>query len=236
MSEYDYAGEELELFAGAVRWKAYCRERLARFIRGDVLEVGAGIGGTTAAYCDGTQASWLCLEPDARMAADLAAKAAGGAFAIRPEVIAGTLAELPQDRRFDSILYIDVLEHIEDDRGELARAAGHLREGGHLVVLCPAHDFLFTPFDRAIGHFRRYNRRMFRAIAPPGLTLEVLDYMDSAGMLLSLGNRLLLRSSMPSSSQIRIWDRVFVPVSRRLDPVFGRRLGKSVVAVWSRRS
>jgi SAM-dependent methyltransferase len=236
MSEHEYTGTELELFAEAVRWKAYCGDRLGRFIRGDVLEVGAGIGGTTAAWCDGTQESWLCLEPDSKLAADLAAKAAAGAFTMRPEVMAGTLASLPADRRFDAILYIDVLEHIEDDRGELARAGEHLRDGGHLIVLCPAHNFLFTPFDRAIGHFRRYNRSMFRAISPPGLSTVSIDYMDSAGMLLSLGNRLLLRSSMPTASQVRLWDRVFVPCSRLIDPLVGRHLGKSVVAVWSRRS
>ncbi|WP_165226351.1 class I SAM-dependent methyltransferase [Aquisphaera insulae] len=236
MSDQVYPGKELELFAAAVRWKDYCRERLGRYIKGDVLEVGAGIGGTTAVYCDGSQASWTCLEPDPKLALELATRAAAGGFAIRPEVIAGTLEDLPAGRAFDAILYIDVLEHIEDDRDELVRAAGHLRAGGHLIVLCPAHNFLYSPFDRAIGHHRRYNRRMFRAIAPTGLDSDSMTYMDSAGMLLSLGNRILLRSGMPTASQIRLWDRAFVPVSRWLDPLLGRRLGKSVVAVWTRRS
>jgi hypothetical protein len=58
--------------------------------------------------------------------------------------------------------------------------------------------------------------------------------LDSAGLLASLANRLLLRSAMPSPEQIAFWDRVLVPISRVLDTLFGRRLGKTVVAVWSR--
>ena len=67
------------------------------------------------------------------------------------------------------MLYIDVLEHIEHDLDELARAASHLAPGGHLVVLAPAHQALFSDFDRAIGHYRRYNRAGLQKLAPAGL-------------------------------------------------------------------
>ena len=234
MSEYEYSGKELDLFAGATCWKSYCRARLSRYIAGDVLEVGAGIGGTTRVLCDGTQRSWTCLEPDHHLAKTLSASLKARPLALVPEIHAGTLSSLTRDRLFDTILYIDVLEHIEDDRAELVRAGQHLREGGHLVVLCPAHNFLFTDFDRAIGHFRRYDRAMFRGVSPLELHLRELYYLDSAGMILSWGNRLLLRSSQPTQAQIRLWDRVFVRCSRLLDPLFGWRLGKTIVAVWSR--
>jgi hypothetical protein len=127
---------------------------------------------------------------------------------------------------------MDVLEHIADDRAELEMAADRLRPGGHLIVLAPAHQWLFAPFDAAIGHFRRYTKGTLGAAAPAALPLIRLVYLDSAGMLASLGNRLLLRSSMPTPRQIAFWDRVLVRCSRWTDPMFGYTLGKSVLAVW----
>jgi len=137
-------------------------------------------------------------------------------------------------RQFDTILYIDVVEHIEKDREELKRAASHLRPGGHLIVLSPAHQRLFSPFDAAIGHFRRYNRAMLRAISPAGLLLERMRYLDSAGMILSAANMLLLRQSMPTAAQLRFWDLCIVPISRVLDKLLLYSIGKTVIAVWRR--
>ena len=108
------------------------------------------------------------------------------------------MASLPSEDRFDTILYVDVLEHIEDDRGELAGAAARLRTGGHVVVLAPAHQALYSPFDKAIGHFRRYSHRSLLAAAPSTLQPVAAYYLDAVGMAASLANRLLLRASMPS--------------------------------------
>jgi hypothetical protein len=150
-------------------------------------------------------------------------------------VVVGTLEDASvSSEPFDTILYVDVLEHIEDDRGELALAARLLKPGGHLVVLSPAHRWLYTAFDSVIGHHRRYTRADLRAITPTGLALVRLDYLDSVGLLASLGNRLLLRQALPTPGQIALWDRVLVRLSTRLDPLFGNRLGKSVLGVWRR--
>ncbi len=118
---------------------------------------------------------------------------------------------LQASESFDTIVYIDVLEHIEDDAGELKLAARRLRRGGRIVVLSPAHQFLYTPFDAAIGHFRRYNRSSLRKISPPGLELEKLFYLDAFGIAASAMNRLLLRQSMPTKAQIETWDKWIVP-------------------------
>ena len=148
----------------------------------------------------------------------------------------GTLADLEDRDRFDTILYMDVLEHIDDDRAELALAADRLRPGGQLIVLAPAHQWLFTPFDAAIGHYRRYTKRMLRAAAPAAMRPIRLAYLDAAGMLASLGNRLVLKSAMPNPGQIAVWDRFLVPCSRWIDPMLGYTLGKSVLAVWTKPS
>jgi hypothetical protein len=145
---------------------------------------------------------------------------------------AGTVRDLPSDARFDAILYVDVLEHVRDDVAELAAAAGMLRAEGALIVLAPAHGWLYSPFDRAIGHHRRYTRRSLAAAGPPGVRRVVLRYLDSVGLLASAGNRFVLRKSIPTAGDIARWDQLMVPVSRWLDPWLGFRIGKSVLGIW----
>jgi hypothetical protein len=146
----------------------------------------------------------------------------------------GTVADVDRRSRFDAILYIDVLEHIEDDRREAERAAALLSQGGSLIVLSPAFPLLYSEFDRALGHFRRYTRRSLAAVMPPTLTRRRLEYLDSVGFLASLGNRLLLKQELPTARQIALWDRVMVPASRVVDPVLARGFGRSVLAVYER--
>jgi SAM-dependent methyltransferase len=227
-----YPGGELELFARARNWKRYLADRLAPHITGEVAEVGAGLGAMTAVLCGVGVTHWLCLEPDASMAAEMARATRDGELPAPCRVFNGTLADIAEAPRFDAILYIDVLEHIEEDRAELERAARRLKLGGRLVVLAPAHPWLFSPFDKAIGHYRRYRLADTARLAPPGAALVVARYLDSVGLLASLANKLWLRASMPSLRQILIWDRLMVPLSRLLDRLAFGRLGKSVLFVW----
>lgn len=120
-----------------------------------------------------------------------------------------------------------------ENAGRIARRNTSTR-GGHLVVLAPAHQMLFTAFDSAIGHFRRYNREALLALTPNGLIPQKAVYLDSVGLLASLGNRFVLRSATPKASQIRLWDNFMVPLSRFIDPLTGYGFGKSVVTVWRR--
>lgn len=228
MSGFAYIGSELDLFAHAVTWKAYFRSQLLPYLQGDVLEVGAGIGANTRLLCEATQRRWLCLEPDR----SLAARIEGGGLPPRCEVIAGTIEDLPPQDRFDAILYLDVLEHIENDRQDLTLAAAHLKAGGALIVLAPAWQWLFTPFDQAIGHYRRYSKASLREVVPSTLSEDRVLYLDSVGLVSSLGNKLVLHAAMPTLGQIRFWDRLLVPLSRRLDPLLGYRIGKSILGVW----
>ncbi len=235
MSNPTYPGGELELFAKATHWKKYWTARLRPYLRGAILEVGAGIGSNTLLLANGRQERWVCLEPDPNLVAKLIRRLKDGAHSQGCEVRSGTLEALAPDERFDTILYIDVLEHIADDLGELQRVARHLTVHGRLVVLSPAHSWLFSPFDRAIGHHRRYTRRTLRQLTPTGLTVETSFYLDAVGLLASIANRVLLRQSLPTPGQLAFWDNCLVPCSRILDPLTAHQLGKTVVCVWQRK-
>lgn len=231
MSEH-YIGTELQLFARAVNWKRYLARCLESFIAGRVLEVGAGTGSNIPYLWNRPVTAWNALEPDVALCEQIRAAADSRYGPLR--IISGTLAALDATERFETVLYVDVLEHIKDDVGELARAVGHLECGGHLVVVVPAHQFLFSPFDAAIGHFRRYNLAMLSRLTPAGCTIKRAMMLDAVGFFASLANRLLLHSAMPTLPQIALWDRVLVPVSRLVDPLTFHRFGKTAVIVWAR--
>ncbi len=231
---YHYVGDELDLFAAAVRWKSYFRRRIAPYLGTEVLEVGAGLGGTTRALCRGDEARWVCLEPDPALATRLEAAQAAGRLPRSCAVVVGTLADQLLGEQFDSVLYMDVLEHIEGDRAEMEQAARRVKPGGYVIALSPAHQWLFTPFDRSIGHCRRYTRKSMAAITPDGLDLAWIGYLDSVGLLASLANKVLLRQAMPTPTQVAFWDRVLVRMSEWVDPLGGYRVGKSILAIWRR--
>lgn len=231
---YQYVGSELELFAAVTNWKTYFARVLAPFVAGDVLEVGAGMGSNTPFLQTERVRRWTCLEPDSGLAERIAERIALRQLPSYCEVITGTMTTVPPSRRFDAILYIDVLEHIEGDRAELASAAEHLAPDGKLVVLAPAHQWLFSPFDAAVGHHRRYNGSSLAALEPPGCRLEASLMLDCAGLLASLANRMVLSAAQPTTRQLAFWDKVLVPISRVLDGATSHSLGKTVVAVWSR--
>jgi SAM-dependent methyltransferase len=227
-----YVGSELGLFEKAVHWKSYFGSMIREYMVGAVLEVGAGIGGTTRVLCDGQQTRWTALEPDPQLADTLNGIALEKPFRTPLEIIVGTIQSLASSRMFDAIIYIDVLEHIEDDVGEMRRATRHLKPNGVLIVLSPAQQWLYSEFDEAVGHVRRYTAGTLGAVVPGLLRREKLLYLDSVGVLASVGNRLFLRRSLPDSHQIRLWDRVFVRLSRLVDPALGYRVGKSILGVW----
>ena len=228
MSDFQYMGSELEIFAHANNWKSYVQSQLRPYVVGDVLEVGAGIGGTTRALNDGAQRRWVCLEPDSAFAKRISSLP----HLQNCEVLVGMLPDLDDREKFDAILYIDVLEHIKEDAAELILAARHLKTDGVIVVLAPAFPWLYTPFDAAIGHFRRYTRNSLRALAPVGLREEKCIYLDAFGILASAGNLLFLQAANASAGQMRFWDNCLVPISRVMDRAFAFSLGRSILAIW----
>jgi SAM-dependent methyltransferase len=221
---FHYSGDELPLMAQAVRWKSYVAAQLRPYLGPSVLEVGAGIGGNIPHLFHPPVQHWTALEPDAAQARQITDP--------RARVVVGALDALAQADRFDTIAYLDVLEHVADDTAELRQAASHLLPGGHLIVLAPAYPFLFSPMDTEVGHYRRYTRGRLREITPPGCRIERLRHLDSAGFFASLANRLVLRAPALSPAQVSFWDGTLVPASRILDPLIGYRFGRSLLAVW----
>lgn len=224
-----YIGNELEIFEHARNWKTYYSSFIKPLLGKEVAEIGAGLGGTTTALCDGTQEAWFCVEPDAELIKEVDRKISKGMLPNICKSFTGYSSDLKQ--QFDSVLYIDVIEHIENDGAELKRAANLLRTGGYLFIIVPAHQTLYSPFDKLIGHYRRYSRKSLKNVMPPDLKIEKAYYLDSMGYFASLVNRLFLKQSLPTLKQVQFWDKFIVPFSRVTDRLLGFNFGKSVLLI-----
>ena len=234
MDNSEYIGNELHIFKAAKNWKKYWLKSVANFIEGEVLEVGAGIGVNTELLLNSCKkiTKLTAVEPDHILANEITQNQKIDKNKV--DVKVGYLKSLPITKKFDTILYIDVIEHIEDDKAEMDLAMSYLKEGGHLIVLVPAYNSLFSPFDKAIGHFRRYNKKMLKESIPKELKRRKIFYLDSLGALASLTNKLILKQSSPTEKQILKWDRIIVPTSKIVDIFIFRSAGKSLIGVWKK--
>jgi len=127
-------------------------------------------------------------------------------------------------RQFDSILYMDFLEHIEaETQPRLASSrVASTKPSGTLVILSPATaNGCSPPSTAAIGHYRRYSKNSLRSIVPGGLRETKCIYLDSAGLFGVTGEQTLsCARPYPSKAQNPFWDRALVPISRATDPRF----------------
>lgn len=230
----EYCGTELEVFSQARNWKRYWADTITPYLGDEVLDVGAGLGATARVLRTRTYRRWVELEPDHDLALAIKGLQEQGEIPDYYEIVNGTSSALLTVGAFDTILYIDVLEHIEDDRSELARVAGLLTTGGHIVVVAPAHPWLFSEFDRQVGHLRRYVAADFDRIKPECCRIVRLSCLDSVGLFASLANRLFLKTGSPSLRQIKFWDGFLVPLSRLVDRLLMGKVGKSIVCVMKK--
>ncbi len=232
---YKYPGNELAFFEKAQNWKKYFSSFISRYIGDRVLEVGAGAGATSKLLNDGRPAEWLLLEPDESLASAIREKIQSGTLPSNCRIAVGTLETIGDQRNsFDTIIYIDVLEHIEKDSQEMQCAMDLLKTGGYLVILSPAYQVLYSEFDKALGHYRRYTRKMMREIAPATAELIELRYLDTVGFFASLANKLLLHQQNAKQQQVSFWDRYFIPVSRITDKLLFYSFGRSILGVWKK--
>ena len=142
------------------------------------------------------------------------------------------MATFVPDRRYDSIVMMNVLEHIEDDAAALTTLREALNPGGRLVVYVPAFMLLYSDFDRDIGHFRRYRKKPLRLLMEQS-GYEVVDsrYVNSVGALGWFAYSRVLGRKPSDQLTVSACDRIVVPVVRRVETRISPPFGLSVLVV-----
>jgi SAM-dependent methyltransferase len=202
-----------------------------------IVEVGAGLGGVTTVLAERfPNACIMCIEPDETNYAALTATFAGNG---RTSAVPGTLADhqhVVKQLPPDVLLYVNVLEHIQDDVDELRRAAQVLPPEGVLSIFVPALGGLYGPIDAKSGHFRRYSLESLRQVVEAaGFRVDEIRYVDRLGILPYWWNYRFLNKSGISGGSVWAFDRVFVPTMRLTEEVLGvLPIGKNLACVARR--
>jgi len=199
---------EFQALNEAVNYRRALFSEFGPFFRGDVLEVGAGIGQITDHLVQMPAVKRiLSIEPEAAYCAQHRSRLPRG------ELIEGTVADLPPGTQWDAVLSINVLEHIQDDESELKRYAELLStRQGVLCLFVPARPEIFAPIDKDFGHFRRYTKpELTRKLLAAGFTIERLDYFNSVGYLAWWFNFCLLKKRGFERKKVRLYDRAIFP-------------------------
>jgi len=226
----EYQRNDLHSLRAAPKYRAYLGETCAPWITGrSVIEIGAGLGDFGRQLLEYRPSSLTLVEPGPECFGELAQMGGPG---VR------TLHEFSQDvaarekASFDTALYSNVLEHIEDDVSEMRTALELLRPGGHLLVIVPAHQFLFSPIDEKLLHYRRYNRQSFLRLAGevPGFEVVECRYLNKLGVAGWLFNK-WRGTAHQSKFLFAVFDKYFLPLTRVLDHVAPRSFGLSLFVV-----
>lgn len=220
---------EFEALREAKNYRAALVKEFRAFLKGNVLEVGAGIGQFTQMLIRLPEIRKLVsIEPDSAFCARLQT-----AF---PDlsIIQGTSSHLELRQSWNTIVSVNVLEHIEDDQGELKRYYD-LLEGkkGALCLFVPARREIYAPLDRDFGHFRRYTRNsLLKKLEAAGFQPLRLRYFNFVGYFAWWLNFCLLKKRRFNREAVIVFDRfIFPPFYAFESLVLHPLIGQSLLAI-----
>jgi SAM-dependent methyltransferase len=210
------------------RYRRYQFDLIAPHCGRSVLEVGAGLGEFAAQFTGLDRLVLTDVDPGA-------VEAMGRTFADRPEVEVRQLdvgAKLELGEPVESVVAINVLEHIEDDADALRSLADLIVPGGSIVLFVPGYQQLYGDFDRKVGHVRRYTpATLADAVRRAGLGVEVVKPVNLLG---GIAWWLAVRkggAGTPNPRLVALYDRFVVPVTRAIERVVRPPFGQSVLCV-----
>lgn len=225
-----YFGKDLEAMSFARNYHRWILSEFSPFLGKDVAEVGAGVGNISTLLLEsaGGMGSLRAYEPSGNMFPLLQRALANQP---RAQAVHGFFGKESAAGRFDSVLYINVLEHVEDDVAELRMVYESLNPGGYLLVFVPALPWLYSDLDRQVGHFRRYLKKdLVDLVESAQFSVEKIRYFDIAGILPWYINFVLLGNSIGGGS-VSLYDGLVVPVMRVVERFVTPPIGKNLLLI-----
>lgn len=222
---------ELAIMASAKNYRHWIFSKLSPYLGDRVLEIGAGIGNFTELLLDREQV--IAVDHDDQCIGYLKER-----FAARRNV-ASIQTDIAEERSSsladyspDTILCINVLEHIRNDADALERMFRILKPGGRLVLLVPAFPCAYGTIDQLVGHYRRYLKKDLKGLlAQAGFTVGKAFYMNSLALPGWFLNNRVLKIRKHEQSQVLFYDTVVIPLLRRIEGFYAPPFGLSVVAI-----
>lgn len=219
--------QTLESMSEAGWYNDWTINKFANFLQGDILEVGCGIGNFTSGLVEHGKVWAIDINKNyvAQTKQRMGTKAQVG------------LGDIEKGRyfftgeKFDSIVCLNVLEHIKDDSKALNNFFKLLKKGGKLILLVPAHQFLYGEIDRSIDHFRRYNKSQIcerlKEIGFKIIKSRRLNFLGALGWFVA-GK--ILKETIVKKGNIKVFNRV-APVFLRFENLIEPPIGTSVLII-----
>tara|TARA_B100000767_G_scaffold52545_1_gene48010 strand:+ start:193 stop:879 length:687 start_codon:yes stop_codon:yes gene_type:complete len=227
MKTIQYDGFELDHFDSALNFRKYQISLITKFINGKFLEVGAGKGGLIPFYKNLIK-NITIIEPEKKLFKILKKNYSTKRFSIKNQTINNI------KRKYDTIIYYDVLEHIKNDLNEVKLASKRLNKNGYLIFSVPAYQNFYSSFDKSVGHFKRYNKKDFIVLGKrTGLKIEKLAYYDSLGFLFLVLNKLFSLKQTNLENKVYLWN-LLMPISKLIDLLTFNKFGKSLLCVFKK--
>jgi|TARA_B100001063_G_scaffold220025_1_gene224562 SAM-dependent methyltransferase len=227
MKLIQYDGFELDHFDSAYNFRKYQISLIKKYLSGKLLEVGPGKGGLTFFYDQFVKLPTL-IEPEKNLYKFLKKK-----FKKKKFIIKNCTIDKIQ-KKFDTIMYFDVLEHIENDLHEIKTARKKLKKGRYLIFSVPAYQSFYSSFDKSVGHYKRYNKKDFIKISKiTGLKIDKIIYYDSIGFFLLVLNRIFSLKQTNLKNKLFFWN-LLIPLSRIIDFFTFNKFGKSLLCVFKK--
>ena len=221
-----YPGWELKYFDRSKNFRNYQLSLFKKYLRGEIAEVGPGNGGNLSGYLNFPKKIDL-YEPSKNLFSKLKEN-----FKKNKKINFFNKTLNKSKKKYDAILYLDVLEHIKNDRIEIIKAIKLLKKDGYLIINVPAFSFLYSEFDKDVGHFRRYSKSDFKKVLV-GLDFKKVNfvYYDCVGFLLSLLSKILISNYKKNfEKKINFWNSI-IWISKIFDLITFRFFGKSLLVI-----
>jgi SAM-dependent methyltransferase len=227
-----YFGKDLEAMSYARNYHKCILNEFLPYLGNTVAEVGAGIGSFSTLVLATNISSLKAFEPSENMFALLQETLSQD---IRAEAINDVFGRDNTGENFDSILYVNVLEHIEDDASELVNCRANLTQNGHLLIFVPALPWLYSDLDKRVGHFRRYKKNdLIQLTKDARFSVVKARFFDIAGIIPWYINLVLLKKSM-SSRSVSFYDKLVVPIMGIMEKLAPPPIGKNLLLIAKKR-
>lgn len=228
-SKLQYFGRDLEAMSFAKNYHDWIIDEFRAYLGENTAEIGAGIGSFSQLILPLVK-HLTAFEPSENMYPALAETFAETNAVETINDYFGNAVHKFEDK-FDSVVYVNVMEHIEHDQDEFGYAYRALRPGGHLLVFVPATPFLYSPLDKSLGHFRRYvKNELFEKASRAGFNVVRCHYFDLVGMIPWLLVFKILKKEI-SGGKVSAYDKLVVPVMRRFESLIRPPIGKNLLLV-----
>jgi glycosyltransferase involved in cell wall biosynthesis/ubiquinone/menaquinone biosynthesis C-methylase UbiE len=207
----------LHALSTAPRFNRWMADTIRPFAGTQLMEIGAGMGNLTRQLC-ARRAVYIATDVNPEYLEHLRT-----AFQHRPAVRVRQLdASRPADfapfeQQMDTVICLNVLEHIEDDAGTLASIRTVLQTNGRLILLVPNDPRAFGTLDKALGHYRRYTPgTLAPLLAAAGYDIENILSFNRISMPGWRFVGQVLQSRTVSPLGLRLFDRL-VWIWRKID-------------------